>query len=159
MSRRATARGLTLIELAVALAIVALLGTAAAPPLREMLANARLREAGHVLQAEALRAQSEAVKRNGVVRLAVDGAALALLDRTQDPPLSLGVRVLPAQVSADAAANVDFGSEGRPPVFGRSHTVGLSMAGVICGAQVRCPALRVDAGGAVRLCADKAACN
>lgn len=162
---RIPARGLTLIELAVTLAIMALMGLLATPPMRDYLANARLREAALTLQAQALRAQSEAVKRNGVVRLDISGDTLQLIDRTTSPQATstsevvLDTRTLPQGVSAEAAVKVDFGSEGRPVPFGSGGLVKLQLAGVTCGSAYRCPALRVDAGGAVRLCPDKTASN
>ena len=62
-------RGVTLIELMVGLVITAVLLGMAAPFFGDYVTNSRLREGGNGLMAEALYAQSEALKRNGVVRL------------------------------------------------------------------------------------------
>jgi len=60
---------MSMIEIMIGLAIAAVLMYGAAPFLREFIYNARLREGGNMLISEALAAQSEAVKRNGIVRL------------------------------------------------------------------------------------------
>jgi type IV fimbrial biogenesis protein FimT len=36
--------------------------------------------------------------------------------------------------------------------FGTAGSINLSMTGEICSDDTRCPGLRVDAGGATRLC-------
>jgi len=154
-------RGFTLIELLVTLAIAALMMTFAAPMLSEYMINSRLREGGHALVAEALFAQSEAIKRNGTVQLSINGSRLRTLDMTVeglavDPAGNLlRERPLPDGVAADAVVNVAFGGEGRTMPFGQAFTVDLSSSGVTCSSEHRCPSLRVDAGGAVRLCNDR----
>jgi type IV fimbrial biogenesis protein FimT len=145
-------RGLTLIELMVALTIGALLLVMGVPFFGDYVRNARLRESGNTLLSEALFAQSEAIKRNAAVRLSSNGATLQVIDRS-DPnnEVVLRERTLASDVSA-AVATVDFGSEGRPLPFGTSGSINLSMAGVACSDDTRCPGLRIDAGGATRLC-------
>jgi type IV fimbrial biogenesis protein FimT len=60
---------------------------------------------------------------------------------------------LPASVAASADASFVFASDGRlqpmAPV-----AVQLVLSGTACSAERRCPGLRVDAGGAIRLCGD-----
>jgi type IV fimbrial biogenesis protein FimT len=52
-----------------------------------------------------------------------------------------------------ANATFDIGSDGRPAPFGTAVAVNLGISGLSCsGTNVRCPGLRIDAGGAVRLC-------
>ncbi len=68
MDGRRCARGLTLIELLVALSILGLLMVMAAPGLSEWLANARLRNAAEALSASLQAAKGEAVARNARVR-------------------------------------------------------------------------------------------
>ena len=151
-------RGLTLIELMVGLTIGALLLMAAAPFFGDYIRNSRLREAGNTLLTEALFAQNEAIKRNSDVRLSTDGATLQVLQITQrNPPPAADVlellreRTLPGNVTAPKTT-LDFGSEGRPVPFGTSGAINLSMTGFDCSDDNRCPGLRVDAGGATRLC-------
>ncbi|MBN8509117.1 MAG: GspH/FimT family pseudopilin [Burkholderiales bacterium] len=149
---RRAARGLTLIEMMVAVAIGALLLGFAAPFFGDYIRNSRLREAGNLLLTEALAAQSEAIKRNTTVRLETAGATVQVIDRT-DPnaPVVLRERTLPGEVNA-AAATLDFGSEGRPTPFGSSAAIDLGLPGFTCSSDLRCPGLRIDAGGATRLC-------
>ncbi|MFY9510803.1 MAG: GspH/FimT family pseudopilin [Rubrivivax sp.] len=146
------ARGLTLIELMVGLAIGTFLVLTAAPYFADYVANSRLREGGNLLYAEALVAQSEAVKRNATVRLQTSGSTITVIDRsTPATPVTLRTRVISGGVSA-ATATIDFGSEGRPVPFGTAGSIDLSSSSASCSSDYRCPGLRVDAGGAVRLC-------
>lgn len=152
-------RGLTLIELMVAIAVVAILLAAGAPYLADYMLNSRLREAGHLLHTETLMAQSEAIKRNTPVRLSTNGAAVQVLDVTSPTaPVVLRERTLPGGVQAPAST-LDFGGEGRPTPFGTSGSIDLSLPGTTCSSDVRCPGLRVDAGGAVRLCGNYQVCT
>ncbi len=153
-------RGLTLVELMVALAISAILAVTAAPFLGDYLANSRLREAGNALYAEALFAQSEAQKRNARVRLQLQGNTVRTLDMSVGTAGDL-LREFTLATPVTAAANVDldFASSGRPAT-GNDLAANLVMAGSACTADRRCPGLRVDAGGAVRLCSDTlGSCN
>lgn len=144
-------RGLTLIELMVGLAIGTFLMLTAAPYFSDYMANSRLREAGNLLYTEALIAQSEAVKRNTRVRLEVSGQTILVIDRTNTAsPQTLRTRTFNGTVSAPDTT-IDFGSEGRPIDFA-AGSVNLSMSGITCSSDYRCPGLRVDGGGAVRLC-------
>jgi type IV fimbrial biogenesis protein FimT len=145
-------RGLTLIELAVGISIAAFLMMVAAPFFGDYIRNARLREGGNVLLSEALFAQSEAIKRNTTVRLSTDGVTiLVVVPNAAGVDEELHRRALSGSVVAPVAT-LDFGSEGRPVPFGNSGTINLSMTGEICSDDTRCPGLRVDAGGATRLC-------
>lgn len=153
--------GFTLIELLITIAIAALMATFAGPMLTDYLINSRLREAGNALMAEALYAQGEAVKRNGVVRLAINSASLRTLDMSAEGLAAnpagnlLRERPLPSGVTADTAVDVTFDSEGRTTPFGTDYTVNTSNSGTTCSSEYRCPVLRVDAGGAIRLCGDR----
>ena len=154
MQSRPAPRGLTLVELMVGLAIGGLLMMSAAPYFSDYVANSKLREGGNLLFAETLAAQSEAVKRNTVVRLTTNGGTITLTDRTDaNNPVTLRTRTA-ANGLEYATATLDFGSEGRPVPFGSSGSVDVSSANVTCSSDYRCPGLRVDAGGAVRLCSN-----
>jgi len=147
--------GMTLIELMVGLSIAALLSMTAAPYFAEYTTNSKLREGGNLLLAETLLAQSEAIKRNRTVRVSSSGAAIQVLDMN-DPlnPVVLRERALSRNVTA-GISTIDFGSEGRPMPFGTAGAMNISMTGITCTGDLRCPGLRVDAGGAVRLCGDR----
>ena len=163
---RAAARGVTLVELLVVITIAGLLIVAAAPTFTDYTSNARLREAGHALQAEALNARSEAIKRNRVVRVVTSGSTIRVLE-AQDPAnmTELRSRTLAGGVTA-ADATIDFSPRGfvvdrsvAPPVEFAAATVDLGMPGVTCSADQRCPSLRIEAGGGIRLCPNKLSCS
>jgi type IV fimbrial biogenesis protein FimT len=148
-------RGLTLIEMMIGLAITAFLAVTAAPYFADYTANSRLRESGHLLYSEALLAQSEALKRNASVRLQTDASTIQVIDRTVPAaPVVLRTRSLIDGVTA-SATTIDFDSQGRSWPDGGA--VDVSMNGIACSPERRCPGLRVEAGGAVRLCADRTA--
>lgn len=151
-------RGLTLIELMVALAITAILATAATPFLGDYVANSRLREGGNTLFAEALFAQSEAIKRNATVRVVVNNQLVSLTDMSSGGTGTL-IRTtpLPQPVLAATAVTFNLGSDGRPQPFGTNVSVDLKADGQTCTSDRRCPGLRIDAGGAIRLCKDTTA--
>ena len=155
--RGPAARGMTLVELMVALAIAAMLAVAAAPAFTEYLANSRLRENGNTLYAMTLLAQSEAIKRNAVVRVAVaDGEiTVSSLDDPDNPELLRSVAFTHGIAAEDA--EIDFGGEGRPVDFAAA-SVNLSHPSETCSSEIRCPGLRVDGGGGVRLCGDHTRC-
>lgn len=158
--RHLTQRGVSLIELLVSIAITGILMAAAAPSFSDYIHNSRLREAGNALLAETLFTQSEAIKRNGVVRLVISGSTITVSDQTPDGGAAvLRTRTLPDAVVADVATTLNFGSEGRPTPFGTASTVNLSRGAAACTSELRCPRLVVEAGGAVRLCGDKLNCT
>ncbi len=147
--------GLTLIELMVGLSISALLALTAAPYFGDYIANSRLREGGNLLLTEALVAQSEAIKRNRTVRLTTANSTLRVLDMSDAAnPVELRSREIPGGVSAEAAT-LDFGSEGQLLPFPSSASINLSKSGVTCSGDLRCPGLRIDVGGAIKLCGNQ----
>ena len=154
--RHLTQAGLTLIELMVGIAIAAMLMLSAGPFFGDYMANSRLRESGHLLYTEALIAQSEALKRNGTVRLSTSAGTIQVIDQAPATPVVLRTRNFASGVTA-ATATLDFGAEGLPTPFGTSGSIDISMSGITCSSDYRCPGLRVDAGGAIRLCNDTTA--
>jgi len=162
---RAASRGLTLIELMVVITIAGLLIVAAAPSFVDYTSNARLREAGHALQAEALNARSEAIKRNRIVRLTTSGSTIRVHEAQDTADMTqLRERTLAGGVTA-AAATIDFSPRGfvvdrsvAPPVEFAAASIDLALPGVTCSADQRCPRLLVEAGGGIRLCGNKLSC-
>lgn len=154
MHRRALARGFTLIELMIGLGIAAMLLLVGAPFFGDYVNNSRLRESGNTLFAETLFAQSEAIKRNATMRVVVTGSKVETRDMLAGGTGTLVREVTFAEpVAALANATFNIGSDGRPAPFGTAVAVNLGISGLSCsGANVRCPGLRIDAGGAVRLC-------
>lgn len=152
-------RGMTLIELMASLAIGAILFGMAAPFLRDYVVNARLREGGNALLAEALYAQGEAIKRNVSTRLLINSSELQVRDlSTGGDGTLLRTRLLTDGLAASAAAQVDFSSRGTPLPFGTAVAIDLAKGGVTCSADQRCPGLRIDGGGGIRLCGNQLDC-
>ena len=143
--------GFTLIELMVAFSIASLLALSAAPFFADYGTNSRLRESGNAVYSETLFAQSEAIKRNRVVRMATSGSTITVDDMT-DPanPLTLRTRTVADGVLLPTS-NVSFGSSGWPANL-TAVAINLSHATATCSADYRCPGLRVEGGGSIRLC-------
>lgn len=153
-------RGVTLIELAVTLVVGALLMSMAAPALADFWTNHQLREAGNNLLAEALYARSEAIKRNVPTRLVINGTELSVHDMSNGADgVLLRQRNLAAGFSTSGSAQVDFDSRGIVLPLGTEAAIDMARTGVTCSADLRCPGLRIDGGGNMRLCADKLACT
>ena len=145
-------RGFTLVELMVGIAIAAAMLKVGAPFFGDYVVNSRLREGGNLMFTEALVAQSEAVKRNTRVRLSSTGSTLQVLDMSVPAtPVVLRERTFNGAVTAPVGT-LDFGSNGQTVPFGTSLAANLGSSGVTCSSDLRCPGLRVDAGGAIRLC-------
>ena len=153
-------RGLTLIELVVTLAIGGILMSMAAPALADFWLNHQLREAGNALQAEALYARTEAIRRNVPTRLVINGADLSVRDMSNGAAgVLLRQRRLAEGLSASGAAQIDFDSRGILLPLGTEAALDIAKTGLTCSSEHRCPGLRVDGGGNMRLCADKLACT
>jgi type IV fimbrial biogenesis protein FimT len=155
--RQLKQRGLTLVELMVAFSIASLLALAAMPFFSDYGVNSRLRESGNLVYGETLFAQSEAIKRNREVRVSTTGTTVTVTEITS-PDVQ---QVLRTRVVADGVtlptASVGFGSSGWPTDLA-SHSIDLSHTSAVCDDDHRCPGLRVDAGGAIRLCGNKTNC-
>ena len=151
---RTAFRGFSLVELMVALTVAALLLLTALPALSDYLANARLRAAGQALLAEAMLARSEALKRNASVTLSVDGSTVRLTDDATPSSLARQ-RELP-QATRATPSRIVFSSTGRPAADASIEVFG---DGITCSTALRCPGLRIDAGGGIRLCGDKTSCD
>jgi type IV fimbrial biogenesis protein FimT len=146
-------RGLTLIELMITLTVALIIALVGAPFFGDYVANSRLREGGNTLFGEAMFAQSEAIKRNAQVRLTIDGSTLQTLDLSAgEPGVELRRTTIAAGVAPAASASATFDSDGRPTPFGTAVAVNLGMSSISCSDTYRCPGLRIDAGGAIRLC-------
>jgi type IV fimbrial biogenesis protein FimT len=154
---RPRARGMTLIEVMIAVVITAILAAVGAPFFGDFVANSRLRETGNALMAETLYAQSEAVKRNGQVRLAVNGNTTQVIDMTGAAPSLVRERRFADGLSAETT-NIDFGSDGMTRPRGTDVAIDVAASGITCSDNYRCPRVLIDAGGAVRLCGNKLGC-
>jgi type IV fimbrial biogenesis protein FimT len=158
--RQLMRRGLTLIELVVAMAIGAILMSMAAPSLSDFWLNHQLRAAGDTVLGEALYARTEAIKRNVPTRLVISGADLTVRDMGNGAGgVLIRQRRLADGMSATGSAQVDFDSRGIVLPLGTEAAIDIGKSGLTCSADFRCPGLRVDGGGNMRLCADKLACT
>lgn len=152
LTRTRAQRGLTLVELMVAFSIGALLLVAAAPSLRDYTVNSKLREGGNLLYTETLMAQSEAIKRNRNVQVSVTGSTITVADVTvAASPVTLRTRSMSDGVAAAATGSVTFGSQGWTTNL-TAVSINLAHSTVTCSSDNRCPGLRVEAGGSIKLC-------
>jgi len=149
-------RGMTLIELMATLAIGTILFGMAAPYLRDYMDNTRMRQAGNAVLAEALHAQGEAIKRNASTRLTISGGTIQVLDVSAGGDgVLLRTRLLAEGLGASEAVQVDFSSRGTPLPFGTGAAIDLVKSGATCSSEMRCPGLRIDGGGGIRLCGNQ----
>lgn len=72
---RKTQRGFTLIELMVTLALAAILGSLAAPAVRDFIVRSKLTNLGNEFTGSILRARNEAVNRNTCVTMCMSSSA------------------------------------------------------------------------------------
>lgn len=158
MRQLTPSRGLTLIELMVGLVITAILLGVAAPYFGDYINNSRLREGGNSLMADALYAQSEALKRNGIVQLSVAAGSVQIIDQSGAVPMTLRSRVFTEGISATVTA-INFGSDGMTRPIGTEASIDVAFGGVVCSSEQRCPRLRIEAGGSIRLCGNKLSCS
>ncbi len=143
--------GVTMVEVAVVLAIIGLMVSAALPPLAIYLTNSRLREAANGVLTLALWTRSEAIKRNTTTTLQITGVNLKVSTAENGAVQVLRSSSLPGSIStSDFTASFD--SFGRITPFGTQATVVLSSPNQICSEDIRCPAVLVDSGGSVSIC-------
>jgi type IV fimbrial biogenesis protein FimT len=143
--------GFTLIEMMVTIAIIGILAMAALPAFASYVANAQLREAANVVVANAMWARNEAIKLNSTTTLTLSGGSIRVTTTDSSAPSVLRTVPLAGNVkSADFAASFD--SAGRLAPFGTQLTLALNSTKYACSDDVRCPAVRFDAGGAVSIC-------
>lgn len=150
-------RGLTLIELMVGLTISAVLLGVAGPYFGDFINNSRLREGGNSLLADALYAQSEALRRNGIVQLSVTGSKADVIDMSGAASVTLRSRPFTQGITA-SVQSINFGSDGMTRPAGTEVSIDVGYSGITCSSEQRCPRLRIEAGGSMRLCGNKLSC-
>ena len=146
-------RGFSLIESMVALTITGILIGAGMPAFADYLRNSKLREAGNALLADALFAQSEAIKRNDRLSLIATAGTVRIADASG---ATIRQRPQPDGVAAATSVTIVIDSFGRPAA---DASIDLRLSSATCSADIRCPGLRLDAGGGIRLCGDTTSCN
>lgn len=140
-------RGVSLVELMVAVVIAAILMVAGLPAYADYIANSRLREGANVVVSAAQFARSEAIRRNRSTKLDLSGQQLVVSQggtplRTFELPAPLQASGLPAT----------FDSTGRLSPFGADVQSQVSSSQRSCAGDLRCPTVHIEAGGAVSLC-------
>jgi prepilin-type N-terminal cleavage/methylation domain-containing protein len=159
-----TLRGVTLIELMVALVVLAVVSLMTAPAMGDYWRNGKLRQGGQMVVTALQFARNEAIKRNEQVTLQVTGAWLRVSSadgqmlREDWLPDSVSGSLRGPDGSVMDPPAVPFGGTGRTLPFGASFKVDLALAGAVCGDELRCPRVMVRAGGAARLCRQQEDC-
>lgn len=149
---RLSQRGLTLIELVIAIAIVSILATQGMPALQTSITNSRLSSAAQALASTAQLARDEAIKRNETVRLSSDGSTLYVA-RAANSDSSQTITTVPlSRPAVTPAFALDYSSAGLTLPFGTQHTVSVAKGMLGCGEDLRCPTVILSAGGPVRVC-------
>jgi len=156
-------RGVTLIEMIVVVAILAILVAIAAPSFTIMLANAQIRTAAQAIHDGLQLARVEAIRQNGRViftKNALSGWTLStepILSTIQTRSSQEGSQVATVLVTPSAATKVTFNSLGRV-VPNTDTTASISQldidvpSSLIPAADSRQLRINVSAGGAIRLC-------
>jgi prepilin-type N-terminal cleavage/methylation domain-containing protein len=149
---RQSQRGLTLIELVVAISIVGILATQGLPALQTSVTNSRLSSAAQALASTAQLARDEAIKRNETVRLSSDGNTLYVARAVNSDNSQTIITVPLSRPAATPAFALDYSSAGLTLPFGTQHKVPVAMGMSGCGEDLRYPTVILSAGGPVRLC-------
>lgn len=162
-------RGATIIEIAIALVIVAILVALGLPNFREWIQNSRIRTAAESVSSGLQTARSEAVRRNAAVRFLLTapstpggtGWQVALVNTgevLQSAPAGEGsAYVVIAPTPGDATA-ITFNGYGRTPANGLNAD-GSSLlsqldfdSGAIDAAESRELRVVITTGGQIRMC-------
>ena len=153
------ARGFSLIELMVALTIMAILVTLAMPLYRDWLANTQIRNATESISAGIRLTQAEAIKRNGQVEFRLTPATgwevRELVDDTvvQQHLFTSGSRNVTVVPTPAAATGIRFTGLGRMMADTQDGAERLTQVDVTSGNATEPRPLRVVVGAAgVRMC-------
>lgn len=117
---QAEARGFTLIELLVVMGVLAILGTIAAPSMRDLIVTQRVRATASDLHLTLVRARSEAIKRNRSVTVSRSGSdwngGWNVVDPVNSSAPALYTVSVPGGISvtdSPATESVVYGSNGK----------------------------------------------
>lgn len=145
------ARGFTLVELAIVLAIFSVLMAKGIPAIADFVSASMMRTAASELHHAANTARSEAIKRNIRAELRVTATAWSVWNMTVTPNVQLRAGTLDARVTA-TPVTLDYASNGRTTPAGTTATIGLSSSIVSCGTAIACPSVRITSGGSSAVC-------
>ncbi len=153
MGARRQALGWSLIELLIAMTVLAISLSLGLPALSEAIDQSRLRTASADLEHAARMARSEALRRNTTVTLAVMGQTWQVRTGVAPSELVLHQGSLGSRVLA-ATDTIRFSGSGFTTPTGDRLDLDLAVAGdpLNCAQAGVCRRLQVDAGGAARIC-------
>lgn len=155
-------RGFTMVELMVTVGVLALLTALAAPTLRGVIENGRIRSAGQSLQNGLALARGEAVRRNTRVQFVianrgwqvvqVDTGAVLQQSDGRDVPAGLTLAMTPA-----AADRITYNNFGRSMALNPDATLPVSAINIVSAnpsglSSYRPLRLQLVSGGVPRLC-------
>jgi type IV fimbrial biogenesis protein FimT len=145
------ARGFTLIEVMVSVAIVAILASIAVPNVGPAIATAQVRSSADQLRDMVARARQEAVKRNVPVTLSASDnvVTLAVPAFGTSPALQLTKFVPTASISN---GSVTMTGSGRADVAAAFQVTSSKYACKAADGPVLCLTVKVFTGGAARMC-------
>lgn len=142
-----TSLGFTLIELMIAIALLAILASVALPFYQDIIAEQRNRAATNDLHSALVLARSEAVKRNTQITLGPVGtwtAGWRIASPVAGQPDLLNHSLVPGVTVTSAAAAITFGASGRT-----NTAVEFELTSDINVNAVRCLSLGVDGRASV----------
>jgi type IV fimbrial biogenesis protein FimT len=160
---RSAQHGVTLIELIIGIAIVAILMTLGAPSFRDWIQSSQIRNAAESIQNGLQIARAEAVRQNTFVQFVLTGAdwQVGCVTPSGTCPANIQSRSS-AEGSANAVVTADqatiiFSGMGRvTPVPAADIDIDITNPSggscVSAGGQMRCLRIVVSTGGQVRMC-------
>lgn len=156
---RPAARGFTLVEMLMVLAVVGIMVAVALPSMRTQLSNADIRAVAEEMRSGLELARTEAIRRNTSVQFRRNGVGWTVVvpGATTAQDLTVGTRAArTAQVTVSADIDtIAFGGSGWTTPFGTSMTINLQAPALgncrpLGG--INCLTLGVAGGGLVRTC-------
>lgn len=148
---RRPVRGVTLVELVIVMAVLAILMRQGLPAIADTLDQAALRRAAVDVHQAVQLGRSEAIKRNIRTELRVSDAGWELHDVSATPSVRLSVGGLDPRARA-STQTIRFASNGRTFPAGTESRIDLTQGSALCQTGSRCLAVRVGSGGASRVC-------
>lgn len=149
-------RGITLIEMVVVLALLAMLGTYAVSNFGPTLTSGKLKAAAKGLQSMGMFARNEALARNRTIRVWSDGGATVEVQDATDPDNIRVLRTMSLEAPVSLPElNVAFDSAGRLSPLGTEKEVSVVADVTTLDPAVSVPVVRFLASGLVQSCVGK----
>lgn len=154
------AGGFTLVELAVAIAIIGVVLALAAPSLTAMMTNARIKSAREQILAGINSARSEAIRNNTSLRVALTSTTLTISRKDTAAKLktitiggasSLSIGAFSFFIDSRGRVS-DTGAAANPPVAVWTSDIEPATGAASCSKQLHCSRIQVLSGGLVKAC-------